>query len=244
MKKERTRPWVYVKFVLTILLAALFGGVLGYGAAANQDFLPYLGGRINGVLSLAGLWWFLPLYLILIAGTAVHLRGRALLPAAAEDDGAFRRTDRLLSLAMLATGAATPYGLMALGLSFAGAWERPARMFLAAGLLVVSMAWTVVLQARTVAAVKVIYPEKRGNVFDARFRKDWYDSCDEAERQEIGQCSYRAFQTVSGILSVVTLALCLLTIFQAIAPVWVLLAGALWLAAVLSYQLAALSSRP
>ena len=42
----------------------------------------------------------------------------------------------------------------------------------------------------------------------------------------------------------VTLALCLLTIFQAIAPVWVLLAGALWLAAVLSYQLAALSSRP
>lgn len=244
MKKERTRPWVYVKFVLTILLAALFGGVLGYGAAANQDFLPYLGGRINGVLSLAGLWWFLPLYLILIAGTAVHLRGRVLLPAAAEDDGAFRRADRLLSLAMLATGAATPYGLMALGLSFAGAWERPARMFLAAGLLVVSMAWTVVLQARTVAAVKVIYPEKRGNVFDARFRKDWYDSCDEAERQEIGQCSYRAFQTVSGILSVVTLALCLLTIFQAIAPVWVLLAGALWLAAVLSYQLAALSSRP
>ena len=117
-------------------------------------------------------------------------------------------------------------------------------MFLAAGLLVVSMVWTVVLQARTVAAVKVIYPEKRGNVFDARFRKDWYDSCDEAERQEIGQCSYRAFQTVSGILSVVTLALCLLTIFQAIAPVWVLLAGALWLAAVLSYQLAALSSRP
>ena len=32
----------------------------------------------------------------------------------------------------------------------------------------------------TIQAVKVIYPEKRGNVFDSRFQKDWFQSCDEA----------------------------------------------------------------
>ena len=38
-----------------------------------------------------------------------------------------------------------------------------------------------------------INPEKRGSVYDMKFQKTWMDSCDEAERAQIGQACYRAY---------------------------------------------------
>lgn len=59
----------------------------------------------------------------------------------------------------------------------------------------------------TVKATKTIHPEKRDNVFDTKFQKDWFQSCDEAEQQKIGQCSYFCFRLMSGIFPVVMLLL-------------------------------------
>ena len=44
---------------------------------------------------------------------------------------------------------------------------------------------------------KKMNPEKRGSVYDMKFQERWWESCDEAERRQIGQASYKAYVTVS-----------------------------------------------
>ena len=242
-ERKRGQGMVYVKFALIIIAAALVGGVVGYGAAANEAFLPAVMEALDRFLVWVGPWWFAPVYLALILGTVFYLRGRALLPQAEEDDGAFQRADRQLSVGLVFTGAAVPGMLTAMGLAFAAAGEEPAWMLASAGLLVAAMVWALALQARIVSATKAICPEKRGNVFDTRFQKDWYNSCDEAERQQIGQCSYHAFRTTANALAAATVVLCLLAMFGAATPFSVLVVGALWLVQQLSYLLTSLKTQ-
>ena len=40
-------------------------------------------------------------------------------------------------------------------------------------------------------------PEKKGSIYDEKFQKLWWESCDEAERRQIGQASYKAYSTAS-----------------------------------------------
>ena len=44
---------------------------------------------------------------------------------------------------------------------------------------------------------KEINPEKRGSVYDMKFQERWLESCDEAERRQIGQASYKAYTTLN-----------------------------------------------
>ena len=235
-ERKRGQGMVYVKFALIIIAAALVGGVVGYGAAANEAFLPAVMEALDRFLVWVGPWWFAPVYLALILGTVFYLRGRALLPQAEEDDGAFQRADRQLSVGLVFTGAAVPGMLTAMGLAFAAAGEEPAWMLAAAGLLVAAMVWAVALQAKIVSATKAICPEKRGNVFDTRFQKDWYNSCDEAERQQIGQCGYFSFRVMSILFPLAMLLLILLAVGGVAQPGWILLVGGLWMAQQVSYQ--------
>ena len=59
------------------------------------------------------------------------------------------------------------------------------------------IALAILLQQKTVDLTKKMNPEKRGSVYDMKFQERWWESCDEAERRQIGQASYKAYVTVS-----------------------------------------------
>ena len=243
-KQEKKGKGVYLKFALIMLVCMVGGGIFGYAAASEIANLPWLGKQFNGLLRELGLWWYAPGYGMLILANLYYLQGKKLLPAAEAEDEAFETVDRKLSLSMLFAGAATPWMLIAPSMSFTafGGEENISslRYLLASvGLMIVYMIWLVALQARTIGAIKRIYPEKRGNVFDTKFQKDWYQSCDEAERQQIGQCSYQAFKMTSGAFSLAMLVVCLLALFQLVSPGYILLVGVLWLVQQLTYSVAA-----
>ena len=82
---------------------------------------------------------------------------------------------------------------------------------------------------------KAIFPEKQGDPLSSRFQKDWYQSCDEAERQQMGQCSYRAFQATGKGFLLVMVGMCLLSCFQLVQPTWALVVGGLWLLQQMTY---------
>ena len=65
-ERKRGQGMVYVKFALIIIAAALVGGVVGYGAAANEAFLPAVMEALDRFLVWVGPWWFAPVYLALI----------------------------------------------------------------------------------------------------------------------------------------------------------------------------------
>lgn len=251
MKKERSSKAIYARFAIIILVCAALGGVAGFLAAMAGKNLLYSADSLNMVLASLGQLWFVPGYVLLVVSTAYYLRGKALLPQAEADDDAFEEADRRLCLALILSGAALVWLFIALGINGQADWANDQAMWLGehilriGGLLegvlfiahlVVQLIWVVALQAVTVKATKVIHPEKKGNVFDTKFQKDWYRSCDEAEQQQIGQCSYFSFRVMSTLFPIVMLVLFLLANNGMAQPGWILLVGGLWMVQLMTYQ--------
>lgn len=235
MKKERSNKAIYARFAIIILVCAALGGVAGYfGAMAGKNLLE-TSMSFNEALVSLGLWWFVPGYVLLAVSTAYYFRGKALLPQAEADDDAFEEADRRLCLALIVSGASMVWLFIALGV---GGQKVTASMesVLLIVCLVMQLVWVIALQALTVKATKVIHPEKKGNVFDTKFQKDWYRSCDEAEQQQIGQCSYFSFRVMNTLFPIVMLALFLLATNGMAQPGWILLVGGLWMVQLMTYQ--------
>lgn len=77
-------------------------------------------------------------------------------------------------------------------------------------LFLASVAVLVVLQQKIVDLERRINPEKRGSVYDMKFQKTWMDSCDEAERAQIGQACYRAYMVGTKVCIFLWVALLIL----------------------------------
>lgn len=235
MKKERSSKAVYARFAIIILVCAALGGVAGFFAAMAGKSLLEISVNLNAALISLGLWWFIPGYVLLVVSTIYYLRGKALLPRAEADDNAFEEADRRLCLALILSGAAMVWLFIALGVGGQKLTSMVESVLLIVS-LVVQLIWVVVLQALTVKATKVIHPEKKGNVFDTKFQKDWYRSCDEAEQQQIGQCSYFSFRVMSTLFPIVMLVLFILANNGMVQPGWILLVGGLWMVQLMTYQ--------
>ncbi len=66
------------------------------------------------------------------------------------------------------------------------------------------------LQKKFVDFEKIMNPEKKGSLYDLRFRKKWYESFDEAEKQQAGIAGYKATMIVSttcAVMSVIWLCI-------------------------------------
>lgn len=102
---------------------------------------------------------------------------------------------------------------------------------IALGLLVfcvVAVLFCVGLQRRVVDLVRRMNPEKQGSVYDVKFRKKWYDSCDEAERRRIGEAAYTAHLATSYSSMILWVLLALVNLFFPIGPLPVLVALVPW----------------
>lgn len=121
-----------------------------------------------------------------------------------EDESVSNEVEAKLSVALWVTGLCIVAAFFLLSAMFAGfvgnaGTERmmPAPMFFGglAGFLVDLFA-PAVFQQKLIDLTKRLNPEKRGSVYDTKFQKKWYDSCDEAERAAIGQCAFKAYQAM------------------------------------------------
>ena len=85
------------------------------------------------------------------------------------------------------------------------------------------------LQNRAVKAIKEYSPEKKGSIYDAKFQKVWYQSCDEAERKLVGEASYRTVQIMHGVFSGFLSATIIIAMFIPIGFLCTFFIGVLWL---------------
>lgn len=94
--------------------------------------------------------------------------------------------------------------------------------------VIVVLFFCIGLQRRVVDLTRRMNPEKQGSVYDIKFRKKWYGSCDEAERRRIGEASYTAYITISYTSLFLWVTMAVLNVFIPVGPLPVLTALVPW----------------
>lgn len=238
-KTEKKNAWVYVKFAIIIVVSGIFGAVCNMAIGAEFEDFTNLSAVLSQSLYGAGVPLLGGGLLLAAAATGLYLAAKKPMARADEDDAAYEKANRLLCLSMILTTLGFPWVMLTMGLAFGQAIQEHVidTTGLGLGLLVIELVWFSTLQAIVIRATKKLYPEKQGNVFDTKFQKDWYASCDEAEQKTIGDCSYFTFQIMNLVYPIVMLILFMVGFSWPINALWFVLLGGLWMAQTLVYQL-------
>ena len=220
--RDNRKHWL--KFLLLTLLCTAGGAVLGYSAAwaadsFSFDALGQAAGRIAGACAPFALLLTVP---FLLAAVTCWRRAQRQFDAwDGEDEDTPERADRTLSWGMVWTSAAQLLGFLLFGITASLlplGYIRAESMLLPAVGMIALMFAVIAVQRRIVDLTRRINPEKQGSVYDFQFRKKWLASCDEAERQRIGQAAYRSYAVTSYACLFVWLALVMVNVLVPIGP--------------------------
>lgn len=187
------------KFLL-ILLGSL---VLGAGLGVLVALADFSGGGEAAALVLRELLrritpWGLPVFAAVLGGGGLILYLRARGRASCwdgEDEEEAEAVENLLDWVLLCSSAllVASFFFFAVGVCFELGLTETVLPF------ILSIALVILLQQKAVDLTKRMNPEKKGSVYDTKFQKQWYASCDEAERAQIGQAAMTAFRAVNGV---------------------------------------------
>lgn len=202
MKTKSENRRALPKFFLTILGAGLFGGVLGFAAGfMNAGSLSDGVRQVLNTALTASAPWGIPVTNLaaLGIGWGLYAKAKGLYKAwDGEDEDTIDDAEEKLSWGLLMSAVALLCDLFffSVAVVYAGS---PVAMGAFIVEFFVGVGVATVLQQKVVDLTKKINPEKRGSVYDMKFQKKWMDSCDEAERRQIGQAAVRSYQAVTKV---------------------------------------------
>ncbi|MEG2192439.1 MAG: DUF3169 family protein, partial [Oscillospiraceae bacterium] len=149
-----------------------------------------------------------------------------------EEEEPFQKADDYIeksitwgSYSMILSFAA--FGIMASGM-IEGGIAGIKGVLISLALFVLLLIILTVLQYMAVEETKKMYPEKRGNVLEEKFQKDWFFSCDEAERAKIGEAAYASHMALAKAFVIYFAAAVMLSIVIPIGPLPVIIVSSLW----------------
>lgn len=210
IKKENRKA--LPRFALILLGSAVLGGVLGFmagwmGHSSVTDFVVEMADYLlSGVVL-----WLVPAVCLTLLLAAVWQYRRAKTLFGAWDGDAEEPIDQAesrLNWVLLLTAVALVLDFFLLSASSYS--QFPFGALIGVGVFLLIAAAIVVIQQKTVDLTRRMNPEKRGSVYDLKFQKKWMDSCDEAEKKQIGQASYRAFRVTGNACIVLWVVLLIL----------------------------------
>ena len=215
MKQKSENQKALPKFLGILVIASLVGGVLGGLSGAAGYFLKgeELGAAITRLLSTASPWAMALCATVLLgSGFYQYRRARTAFRSwDSENEDVIQHAEERLSLTLLLDSLTViaSFFFFNAGIVYLPQEVDSAMIPLLAIFLVV-IALSILLQQKTVDLTKEINPEKRGSVYDMKFQKTWMDSCDEAERAQIGQACYRAYMVGTKVCIFLWVALLIL----------------------------------
>ena len=186
------------KYLLILFAAAIFGGVLGFAAGwlGHDDLSEVIAAAVTNGLTAAAPWALLASSVVSLAVILWLYRGAKALYTAwdGEDEAVMDQADEKLNWALLLTAAQ-----LVLDMFFFAVAQSAHNMTALWSVLffIVSVFALVFAQQKIVDLTRQMNPEKKGSVYDVKFKKKWFESCDEAEQKQIGQAAYKSFNVVS-----------------------------------------------
>lgn len=186
------------KYLLILFVAAIFGGILGFAAGwvGHDNISEAIAAAVVGGLTAAAPWALLATSVVSLALILWLYRGAKGLFTGwdGENDDVMDRADEKLNWALLL--AAAQFVLDMFFFAVAQSGKNMAALWSVLFFLI-SIFLIVFAQQKIVDLTRRMNPEKQGSVYDVKFKKKWFESCDEAEQKQIGQAAYKAYNVVS-----------------------------------------------
>ena len=187
------------KYLLILFVAAIFGGVLGFAAGwvGHDNHSEVIATAVTDGLTAAAPWALLVTSVVSLAVILwLYRSAKALFTDwDGEDDDTMDRADEKLNWALLIAAAQLVLDMFFFGVAENGG--SPLGGIVGFVSFIVSVFLLVFAQQKLVDLTRKMNPEKQGSIYDTKFRKKWFESCDEAERNQIGQAAYKAYNVVS-----------------------------------------------
>lgn len=209
--EKREENWredrrAFKKFLLVILVCGIIGGIAGMAVVAMEGIYVRVAGALRMAIHAAAPFGnVIVTTVVLILLASLMGRSRKLQGGwDGEDEQVAEQIERKLSYGMMLTSVHMLLSLFFFMIGiYGGDYERPYEIIIAGRILLafVGLFYATIVntlfQKALVNFTKEMNPEKRGSVYDIKFQKTWFESCDELERMQMGQASYKAFQTTT-----------------------------------------------
>lgn len=199
------------KYLLILLVSGIGGGVLGFAAGwlGHDNLSETIVTAVTGGLTTGAPWALLGTSVVSMAVIlGLYRSAKALFTAwDGEEEETMDRAEEKLNWALMVTSVQMVldmffFAAAVIGQDMAALWSI---LF-----FVVSIFLLVFVQQKIVDLTRQMNPEKKGSVYDTKFKKKWLASCDEAERNQIGQAAYKAFNTANTACPILWLVLVLM----------------------------------
>ena len=203
------------KYLLVLLGGAVLGGGLGFlvGFAGDHNLGETAVLALNRFLAAITPWGIPVSTLVLLGLSWVKYRSAKKLFAGwdGEDELTPDTADQHLNWVLLLTTLQLLLNFFFF--SAAVIYWVPGRLTILAEIAVfmLSLALLIVIQQKVVDLTRKLNPEKQGSVYDLKFKKKWLNSCDEAERKQIGQAAYKAYSVLNTTCPILWVVLLLLS---------------------------------
>ena len=239
MKQKSENRQAMPKFILIVVCSLIIGALIGFGIVfADGDWTAAFGESLAGALATAAPWLLYGSVLISAATmfALYHKVKKIHKTWKEEDEAALQKMDSLLMGAMLVNNIFTilSYFFVSIPMFYMDHFSSGGFFFCMGG-FVLYLAVMAVGQQKLVDFTKKLYPEKHGSVYDLKFEKVWFESCDEAERAIIGQASYASYKATTYTCLALWLVLVLSNIWFDFGLMPVAVVTVVWLVSSLSY---------
>jgi len=228
VKQENRRA--LPKYLLILLGAALFGGVLGFfaGWMGHSSVSDAVREGLDSIISRVLPWALPAVSLVLLAdGFRRYRQAKRLFESwDGEDETPMEAAEQTLNWSLLWTCMVMTLNLFSISISSYCTLPGGALAVVGAFLLVLVL--VVLLQQKVVDLTRRMNPEKQGSVYDTKFQKKWFESCDEAEKAQIGQAAYKAYNMMTKTVLVLWVALVVLDFIFSFGPLPAFTVLVLW----------------
>lgn len=211
--KEHNNKSAYLKFALYIIASLLVGAMFGYFSAdirvdKIQDFVKDNAQKMAIVDTI--LFAVFNLVMAICAFVFYFKEKNRYKTIGQTDESILDEIDYKLSIPLLLGNIALIVNFIFFSIGFyfdskyklKGTWST-ACVITDLSIFIIGYVWILAVQNLSVKLCKEINPEKKGNIFDKNFQKDWLNSCDEAQQLMVYKASYKSFKVTAMVCNAV-----------------------------------------
>ena len=210
MSKKKTEKQIFYKWVLMIVIAVFLGGVAGVFSVPLAEkihsfFAEFTLDRTVAAIATLGCFILVNVLVYIYSFYQYRTSKKMIKNWDKEDEELISHAEKRLDYAMFPMNLITSYDyfFVALLFYFCDIMADDMELHLCvialigAGVFFISMMIQVFYQKKILDVIKYLNPEKKGNIFDKKFAKDWENSCDEAQQLIIYKSAYSGYKATS-----------------------------------------------